>query len=135
MRRVFADSVYWVALAHRKDQWHRRAVEVSQQLGSVTLVTTDEVFDEFLAHFSSYGTQLRTQAAQTVRDLLNDPATEVISQSRQSFLAGLDLYEARPDKAYSLTDCISMAVMRREGLSEALTHDGHFAQEGFVILL
>lgn len=48
MRRIFADTVYWVALAHRKDQWHPRAVQVSQQLGSVTLVATDE----FLAHFT-----------------------------------------------------------------------------------
>ena len=28
MKRPFADAVYWVALAHRKDQWHPRAVEV-----------------------------------------------------------------------------------------------------------
>jgi hypothetical protein len=98
MRRVFADALYWVALAHRKDQWHARAVQSSQQLGSVLLVTTDEVFDEFLAHFSAYGSQMRAQAAQTVRDLLNDPTVTVIPQSRQSFLAGLALYEARPDK-------------------------------------
>jgi len=111
-----------------------RVVQVSQQLGSVTLVAPDEVFDEFLAHFSSYGSLMRAQAARTVRGLMNDPATEVIPQSRQTFLAGLDLYEARPDKQYSLTDCISMATMRREGIREVLTHDGHFTQEGFIRL-
>ena len=45
------------------------------------------------------------------------------------------LYQARPDKGYSLTDCISMEVMRREGLSEVLTNDEHFTQEGFTCLL
>ena len=45
------------------------------------------------------------------------------------------LYQARPDKQYSLTDCISMQAMRTEGLTEILTHDGHFTQEGFTILL
>jgi predicted nucleic acid-binding protein len=59
----------------------------------------------------------------------------VIEQSRRSFLLGLDLYEARPDKQYSLTDCISMATMRQEGITEVLTHDAHFTQEGFHILL
>jgi predicted nucleic acid-binding protein len=59
----------------------------------------------------------------------------VISQTHQSFLAGLVLYEARPDKDYSLTDCISMNVMRAEGITEILTHDGHFTQEGFTKLL
>ena len=38
------------------------------------------------------------------------------------------------DKEYSLTDCISMHVMRSEGLTEVLSNDHHFAQEGFHIL-
>ena len=60
----------------------------------------------------------------------------MIPQSHQSFLDGLALYKARPDKGYSLTDCISMQVMRREGITEILTHDDHFTQEGwFAILL
>lgn len=29
MKRVIADAVYWVALVHRKDQWHQKAVEAS----------------------------------------------------------------------------------------------------------
>jgi predicted nucleic acid-binding protein len=45
------------------------------------------------------------------------------------------LYPARLDKGYSLTDCISMNVMRRDGLSEVLTNDEHFTQEGFRCLL
>ena len=36
---------------------------------------------------------------------------------------------------YSLTDCISMETMRAEGIREILTHDNHFTQEGFTILL
>lgn len=44
------------------------------------------------------------------------------------------LYGARPDKGYSLTECISMQTMRREGLTEALTNDRHFEQEGFQAL-
>jgi uncharacterized protein len=135
MRRVFADAVYWVALAHRKDQWHPKALQISQQLGVVSLVTTDEVLNEFLAHFSAFGPEMRVQSARTVRELLADSTTQVIPQSRQSFLAGLALYEARSDKAYSMTDCISMAGMRHEGITEVLTHDAHFTQEGFVALL
>jgi G:T-mismatch repair DNA endonuclease (very short patch repair protein) len=43
--------------------------------------------------------------------------------------------KARPDKGYSLTDCISMETMRAEGIREILTHDNHSTQEGFAILL
>ena len=49
--------------------------------------------------------------------------------------SGLALYERRPDKQYSLVDCISMNVMRQERIQEILTHDRHFSQEGFVCLL
>ncbi len=59
----------------------------------------------------------------------------MIPQSDRSFQAGFALYQARPDKKYSLTDCISMQAMRQEGITEILTHDGHFTQEGFSILL
>ena len=61
-------------------------------------------------------------------------AVPVIPQTRMGFLDGLALYEARPDKSSSLTDCISMQVMRREGLTEVLTNDHHCTQEGFHIL-
>lgn len=135
MRRVFADSFYWVALAHRKDQWHARAVQASQRLGPVTLVTTDEVLTEFANHFSAFGESMRVQVARTIRRLLHDPALLVVPQSRQSFLDGLAFFEARRDKGYSLTDCISMVTMRQEGVTEVLTHDDHFTQEGFTRLL
>lgn len=48
---------------------------------------------------------------------------------------GLGLYAARPDKAWSLTDCISFVVMTDRGLTEALTGDHHFEQAGFRALL
>ncbi len=53
---------------------------------------------------------------------------------RESFISGLQLYRARSDKGYSMTDCISMQTMRREGLTEVLTNDRHFEQEGFRTL-
>ena len=93
------------------------------------------VLTEFLNHFSAYGAQMRAQAASTVRGFLSDPAMIVIPQSRQTLLSGLALYEARQDKEYGLTDCISMVTMREEGITEVLTHDTHFTQEGFAILL
>ena len=58
----------------------------------------------------------------------------VTPQSRESFLAGLELYRTRPDKGYSLTDCISMQTMRRAGITQVLTNDRHFEQEGFQAL-
>ena len=66
---------------------------------------------------------------------MTDPAITVREQSASSFLSGLSLYESRPDKAYSLTDCISMQAMRQTAIPDILTADDHFAQEGFAKLL
>ena len=106
-----------------------------RSLGQATLVTTEEVLDEFLTYYSGHGPVLRNIAAQTVEDALADPLVIVRPQTHQSFLDGFALYKARPDKEYSLTDCISMEAMRQEGITEILTHDNHFTQEGFTILL
>ena len=63
-----------------------------------------------------------------------NPVIRVIPQCRESFLGGLQLYCARPDKGYTLVDCISMQPMWKEGLTEVLTNDRHFDQEGFRAL-
>jgi predicted nucleic acid-binding protein len=133
VKAVFADTFYWVALTNPDDSRHRDAVAFDKVLADATIFTTDEVLAEFMTFFSSDPWQ-RAHAAATVRRLLTKPEIRVIEQSRGSFLAGIALYEARPDKGYSLTDCISMQTMRREGLMEALTDDHHFEQEGFQAL-
>jgi uncharacterized protein len=134
MRQIFADTLYWVAITHRKDQWHQAAVTISRRLAACHLVTTDDVLTEVLAAFCEAGPGLRQRAATLVRNLQNKPAVTVHPQSRQTFLSGLSLYETPPDKGYSLTDCISMQAMRQQGITEFLTHDSHFTQEGFTIL-
>ncbi len=47
---------------------------------------------------------------------------------------GLKLYGDRPDKEWSLTDCISFVVMSERHLVDALTRDHHFKQAGFIPL-
>ena len=67
-------------------------------------------------------------------EILTNSDTEVARHTHESFLAGLALYKARADKGYGLTDCISMNAMCERNITEVLTHDQHFAQEGFTIL-
>ena len=135
MRRLFADTFYWVALLYRRDPWHVRVAAFSETITETDSVfTTDAVLAEVLAALSAGGAHLRDAAVALVDDLHNDPQVRVEEVTRGLFLDGVSLYRARPDKEYSLTDCISMQVMRREGLTEVLTNDHHFTQEGFHIL-
>jgi predicted nucleic acid-binding protein len=133
MRRVFADSLYWIALSHPKDQWHSAAIQASQAIAGAEIVTTDEVVSEFLTSFR-HNPALRHIAVLQVQSLFARPSITVVPQTRQGFDLGFALYQARPDKKYSLIDCISMEVMRQEGITEILTHDRDFAREGFTVL-
>jgi uncharacterized protein len=135
MKRIFVDTLYWIAITNPKDQWHQAAVSASRSLVGCRLVTTEEVLTEVLNALSKAGRVLRQEAVELVRDLHADPTVTIRPQSHQTFLSGLTLYEARPDKGYSHTDSISMEAMRQEGITEILTHDNHFSQEGFTILL
>jgi predicted nucleic acid-binding protein len=134
MRALFADTFYWAALLNPKDQWHQEVRRFNRTLGVVQLVTTDEVLTEFLNFFSGFEATIKAGAAQRAKLILQNATVQVISQSRETFLAGLQLYSHRLDKGYSLTDCISMQTMKSLGITEVLTHDNHFAQEGFTVL-
>ena len=135
MKRLFADAQYWVALLSDKDQSRLDAQVLSRTLAGTTVITTEEVLTEVLAFFGEKGILIRLMAAAYVESLLGDPDVTVVPQSHRSFLEGLSLYQKRPDKGYSLTDCISMNTMKKENIVEVLTHDHHFSQEGFTILL
>ena len=135
MKEVFVDTLYWVAIANPSDQWHEAAKSAKSALGGVKLVTTDEVLIEFLSFLSKYGELLRVQGAKIVRAILNNASVSVVPQSRQSFLTALQFYEDRKDKQYSLVDCISMMTMKNRSITNVLTNDEHFSQEGFKILI
>jgi len=135
MKKVFADSSYWIAIVKPKDQWSESAEHARKSLGDVILVTTDEVLTEFLTSLSRGGPSLRRAAAKMVRAILDNANVRVIQQTREGFLKGVTLYEGREDKEYSLTDCISMNVMESDSIAEVLTNDHHFEQEGFTVLI
>jgi uncharacterized protein len=134
MSAVFADTFYWVALADSTDGSHRRALKLTSKLASVRVITTDEVIAEYLTFFATSEGWMRRKAITNARYILETPGVRVIPQSRASLLSGMALYEARPDKGYSLVDCISMQTMRQEGITDVLTNDRHFEQEGFRAL-
>ncbi len=135
MSKVFADTAYWIALTNPLDQHHEAAVRASNSLGHTRLLTADAVLVEYLNALAAKGARVRRAAIETVEAILENPLVRVLPQTRRSFTKGFTLYKARPDKGYSLTDCLSMIVMREHRLSAVLTTDKHFEQEGFVPLM
>ena len=63
------------------------------------------------------------------------PVVEVVWVNDALHREAVQLLETRLDKRYSLCDAVSFVLRRQRGLSEALTTDQHFQQEGFRRLL
>ena len=130
--KVFADAFFYVALINRNDEHHARVMAWARGFAG-EIVTTQWVLTEVADAFAE--SHMRRQLKAGYDDLASDPGTRIVEVSPRDFARGLALYDTRPDKAWSLTDCISFVVMADEGLNEALTGDRHFEQAGFVALL
>ena len=129
---IFADTGYFIALFTPDDRLHDRAVAWSLHL-SEPLVVTEHVLWECVNTFSR--PKDRASAHALIEQLKSDPTCEWIHASPELFAAGLQLHRERPDKEWSLTDCISFHVMRERGIARALAYDVHFEQAGFGALL
>lgn len=135
MNLYFADTQFFIALINPRDQWHKRVLAVESKLSEPFLVTTEGVLTEVLTFFCEYGEKARFKAVEAVELVLSEANTEVVTITHQLFIEGVVLYKQRPDKGYSLTNCISMNICREREITEILTHDHHFSQEGFTILI
>lgn len=132
MTPPFADTFYYLALMNPDDRAHARAVAPAAR-SSGPVVTTAWVLTEVGDAMAAPA--LRPIFLDLMQSLRSDAETAIIPPDPGLFARGLDLFARRPDKAWSLTDCISFAVMTERGLTEALTGDHHFEQAGFRALL
>jgi uncharacterized protein len=132
MSPVFADTSFYVATVNPRDAFHKVAVEFARNYKG-RILTTEYVLVELgnlLARAGDRGVFVRF-----IESLQADPDTDVLPANPTLFEKGLTIYGQRVDKNWSLTDCISFAVMEEHSLAEALTADHHFEQAGFRLLL
>ncbi len=129
---MFADSAYFIALLVREDAAHHIALKFADEF-SGAMVTSDWVLVE-VADALCRPRNRRTVIA-FLTQFAAHSAVEIIPADRTTCVQGLELFATRPDKSWSLTDCISFTIMQRLNITDAITGDHHFTQAGFNILL
>ncbi|MEA2239759.1 MAG: uncharacterized protein QOC81_4483 [Thermoanaerobaculia bacterium] len=133
MGLYLADTWYLIALFDPFDNHHSRARRIDRSTSRDLISTHDGVLSETLAYFSAEGGLIRRRCVEFVHGRRQDPRWHV-ARASDLFCRALVLYAERPDKEYSLVDCVSMTLMRDRGITHALTNDHHFRQEGFTVV-
>ena len=134
MSPVFLDTGYLIALEAGADQHHPRALahwrSFSRSLPP--LLTTSFVFAEVVTFFNGRGHHAK--AVEIGTRLLESSSIRLVQVDQDLLRSAWDYFGARPDKRFSLTDCVSFVLMERMGVQDALSFDSHFVQAGFHAL-
>lgn len=134
-RALLLETSFVVALENRRDPHHERAKELDRELlddGCLSVLHWG-ILLEIGDGYARVGR--RAKGVALLDRLLNEERYQVFRISESLLEQALDLYFARADKDWGLTDCVSFALMEEKGISEALTADVHFRQAGFTALL
>jgi len=131
----FVDTVCWIALLNRQDHLHETADHLykKQMKSGSRFLTTSSVIDETANALCDPA--FKPSVITFFHNIENSARVEIVFVDPVLWSNGWALYEQRLDKAWSLTDCISLEVMRERNIHDALTSDRHFVQAGFRALL
>ena len=131
MNAVFADTSFYLALLREDDPVHRRALAES---GINRMILTTEFIILELGNACARREDHADFLA-LVEGMRRSPRCRIIALDTRLLNRGLDRLASRPDKDWSLTDCVSFVVMEDENVRDALTADQHFEQAGFRAVL
>ncbi len=129
---MLIDTSGFFAVFSEADNKHNLATEIYQK--SPMRLTTNYVLAEYVALAIVRGLPQK-DAALFSEEILFDETIEIIWIDASVHLKAVQLIQARQDKTYSLCDAVSFILMKERGITESLTTDIHFEQEGFIRLL
>lgn len=137
MNEVFADTSGWASFFVDTEPYHAKALRLMEQWQQKTrrVVTTNYVLSELLPLLTMRFHVRRERALNLIENIRLDRLVEIVHIDESLDAEAWKLLENRLDKVWSLVDAASFVVMKNRRITEALTTDHHFEQEGFTRLL
>ncbi|MCC6124832.1 MAG: type II toxin-antitoxin system VapC family toxin [Pirellulales bacterium] len=134
-RLVFLDTSFVLAMENIDDPLHGSALNWERRLAetNTAFISHWGIILEIGDGYSKIGRRMKGQ--KILDRLLKEEGFYIFPLTDSLIHEGLSIYQTRLDKEWGLTDCISFALMRQEGIEDALTSDVHFRQAGFQTLL
>lgn len=129
---MLLDTSGLLCLHHQSEPSHKQAYNLYKNT-NIRLVH-NYILAEYVA-LANARRFPRLAALTFIADLLENPDIETVWVVELLHREAVSLLIARQDKSYSLCDAVSFILMHQRGITEALTTDRHFEQEGFRRLL
>ena len=126
------DAALFIAVLNRRDRFHSWASDYYRRTRD-RLVVDLPVLVEVGNYFAE--SAFRGHVISFLRHVQGDARVDCMALDVDLMREAMDLYAARADQEWGLTDCISFVLMRKAGIEEAVTTDHHFEQAGFTILM
>ena len=130
---LFLDTGALVARVLPRDQHHRASRKGWQTLEDVEvkLLSSEHVFDEAISLLTRQAGG--EYAVRWGRDHLASQEITWLSAGKGEWEEALRWLDKFADQGPSATDCLSFALMRREGLESVFGFDHHFRLAGFEL--
>lgn len=130
---IFADSSFLIAFQIERDQNHKAAVQLFEQVAHQRIAITNHVRGETWTWLRS---RARHEVAVSFLDSVGreDGYIEVARIPGDLEDEALRWLRRHDEREYSFVDATSFAYMRARGIEEALAFDGDFAAAGFTEL-
>ncbi len=134
-RAVFLDTSGWIAAAVRGQSHHEaaRAAYTTAVHQGFRIVLTPMIMGESHALFLRL--LGREKATTALESALSDPTHVVLPVDEELVRHAVERWiKPYRDQAFSLCDAVSFEVMKREGITRALSIDHRFVTAGFGIV-
>ncbi|MDM8564858.1 PIN domain-containing protein [Candidatus Halobeggiatoa sp. HSG11] len=134
MKPIFVDTSALIVIGNKNDDFHKQAVIIQKKLLQTNnrFLITNAIVLELLNSFSQ--SKYKPIAIQLIK-LINDSKQWHCSPIDKYIPKGIEMFQKRLDKDWSLVDCISIIVAKNYNVTDIFTTDHHFEQAGFTILL
>ncbi len=134
---LFVDTSGWIEIFGVDEPFHKKARDILAQAvgGRRPIITTNYVITEFVGNGCKKCKLSRAGLFKAVDEITKLRGIEIVHISAEIHAEEIARLRKWLDKDWSLVDATSFNIMRKHGITEALTKDEDFVQAGFIKLL
>lgn len=125
---IFVDTGVFVALRNADDEYHERSVGLMRralrsEFGRI--YTSDYVIDEAVTT-ALVRTRRHDLAVDVGEYIIESPRVTKLWVAKDGFNAGWEMFKRLKDKPMSFTDCISLALAKKNNIKQIMSFDSGF---------